>query len=140
MGGKGRTTINQPDPIDPGQAMGEYLFGKGFQSYGGVTDPRLQERLIGAEERFRPRYAALELQDIATFAYGTEGGVGSDAYNRKKAEVDALKAARGKIQGGDFDQGATIDAIMGERPADLKSWRGGAPSMVKRRQRKATFC
>lgn len=137
MGGKGRTTINQPDPIDPGQAMGEYLFGKGFQSYGGVTDPRLQERLIGAEERFRPRYAALELQDIATFAYGTEGGVGSDAYNRKKAEVDALKAARGKIQGGDFDQGATIDAIMGERPADLKSWRGGAPSMVKRRQRKA---
>jgi hypothetical protein len=137
MGGKGRTTINQPPPIDPGKAMGEYLFGKGFRSYGGVTDPRLQERLIGAEERFRPRYAALELQDIATFAYGTEGGVGSDAYNRKKAEVDALKAARGKIgDSGDFDQKATIDSIMGSRPADLKSWRGGAPNMMQRRERK----
>ena len=28
MGGKGKTTINQPPPIDPGKAMGEYLFGK----------------------------------------------------------------------------------------------------------------
>ena len=66
MGGKGRTTINQPEPIDPGESMGEYLFGKGFDAFEGVTDPRLQEKLIGAEERFRPRYAALELKDIAT--------------------------------------------------------------------------
>ena len=36
MGGKGRTTIKQPPPIDPGKAMGEYLFGQGFTSYGGV--------------------------------------------------------------------------------------------------------
>ena len=66
MGGKGKA----PPPVDPGKAMGEYLFGKGFQSYGGVTDPRLQEKLIAAEERFRPRYAALELQDISTYAEG----------------------------------------------------------------------
>jgi len=66
MGGKGKA----PPPVDPGKAMGEYLFGKGFQSYGGVTDPRLQEKLIGAEEQFRPRYAALELQDIQTYAEG----------------------------------------------------------------------
>lgn len=66
MGGKGKA----PPPVDPGKAMGEYLFGQGFQSYGGVTDPRLQERLISAEEQFRPRYAALELQDIATYAEG----------------------------------------------------------------------
>jgi hypothetical protein len=66
MGGKGKA----PPPVDPGKAMGEYLFGKGFQSYGGVTDPRLQEKLIAAEEQFRPRYAALELQDIQTYAEG----------------------------------------------------------------------
>jgi hypothetical protein len=36
-----------PDPIDPGESMGEYLFGKGFSSYRGITDPRLQNRLIG---------------------------------------------------------------------------------------------
>ncbi len=66
--GKGGTTIQQPDPIDPGQAMGEYLFGKDFSSFQGVTDPELQERLIGAEARFRPQYTALELADIATMA------------------------------------------------------------------------
>ena len=66
MGGKGKA----PPPVDPGEAMGEYLFGKGFTSYQGVTDPLLQERLIGAEEEFRPRYAALELQDIQTYAQG----------------------------------------------------------------------
>ena len=66
MGGKGKA----PPPVDPGKAMGEYLFGKGFADYQGVTDPVLQERLIGAEEEFRPRYAALELQDIQTYAEG----------------------------------------------------------------------
>ena len=66
MGGKGKA----PPPVDPGKAMGEYLFGQGFQGYQGVTDPRLQEKLIAAEEQFRPRYAALELQDIATYAQG----------------------------------------------------------------------
>lgn len=66
MGGKGKA----PPPVDPGKAMGEYLFGKGFGQYQGVTDPVLQERLIGAEEEFRPRYAALELQDIQTYAQG----------------------------------------------------------------------
>ena len=67
MGGKG----SAPPPID-GESMGQYLFGQDFTSYGGVTDPLLQERLIGAEEAYRPRYAALELQDIGTFARGIE--------------------------------------------------------------------
>ena len=73
MGGKGSRA---PAPIDPGESMGKYLFGSGFQGYQGVTDPRLQEKLIAAEERFRPRYAALELQDIGTFARGTGGTPG----------------------------------------------------------------
>ena len=70
MGGKGNYPP-PPDPVDPGQSMGEYLFGQDFQSeYQGVTDRRLQERLIGAEREFRPQYAGLELQDIATFLRG----------------------------------------------------------------------
>ena len=31
MGGKGRTPP-PPDPINPGEAMGEYLFGQRFKS------------------------------------------------------------------------------------------------------------
>jgi hypothetical protein len=66
MGGKGKA----PPPIDPGKAQGEFLFGKRFTDFEGVTDPRLQELIIGAEEASRPRYAALELKDIQTFAEG----------------------------------------------------------------------
>ncbi len=74
MGGKGSTKA--PPPIDPGKSMGEYLFGKDFAAQGkGITDPVLQERLISAEEEFRPRYSALELKDIQTFAEGLKDPV-----------------------------------------------------------------
>jgi hypothetical protein len=72
--------------------MGEYLFGQGFSGYQGVTDPRLQERLIGAEEQYRPRYAALELQDIATFARGLPAGeYGDPEYAAQAAKVQELE-------------------------------------------------
>ena len=93
MGGKGKA----PPPIDPGQAMGEYLFGQDFRSFGGVTDPRLQERIIGAEEQFRPRYAALELQDIGTFARGLEAGeVADPRFTAAQERVSELQAQLGQ--------------------------------------------
>lgn len=91
MGGKGKA----PPPVDPGKAMGEYLFGKGFGQYQGVTDPVLQERLIGAEEQFRPRYAALELQDISTYAKGLEAGEVQDP--RYSAAQDRVQELRSKL-------------------------------------------
>jgi hypothetical protein len=71
MGGKGSPP--PPAPIDPGQSMGEYLFGSDFASRGrGITDPVLQQRLLDAERTFRPQYTALELADIGTMARGLE--------------------------------------------------------------------
>lgn len=71
MGGKGSPP--PPAPIDPGQSMGEYLFGSDFASQGrGITDPVLQQRLLDAERTFRPQYTALELADIGTMARGLE--------------------------------------------------------------------
>tara|TARA_R100001224_G_scaffold108460_1_gene84804 strand:+ start:6390 stop:7664 length:1275 start_codon:yes stop_codon:yes gene_type:complete len=93
MGGS-RTVVQQPELIDPGEAQGKYLFGQDFTSYQGVTDPDLQARIIGSEERFRPRYAALELQDISTFAYGLEGGVDSDAYKEQSGRLNTLRAIK----------------------------------------------
>ena len=94
MGGKGGggTTIQQPDPIDPGSSMGEYLFGKGFNNYQGVTDPRLQDKLIGAEATYRPQYTALELADIGVMARGLEGGTDSPAYQRLEVQLAGLEA------------------------------------------------
>jgi len=88
MGGKGKA----PPPIDPGESMGQYMFGQDFESFQGVTDPRLQERIIGAEETFRPRYAALELQDISTFARGLEGREAGEGYSEQQSKVRDLEA------------------------------------------------
>ena len=96
MGGKGSSSP-PPAPIDPGESMGEYLFGQNFGSFQGVTDPRLQERLIGAEQRFRPQYAALELSDINTFATGIPGGRDNPQYKRLEAQLAGLEAGEGGI-------------------------------------------
>lgn len=97
MGGKGSSSPPPPAPIDPGESMGEYLFGQNFGSFQGVTDPRLQERLIGAEQRFRPQYAALELADINTFATGIPGGTDNPQYKRLEAKLAGLEAGEGGI-------------------------------------------
>tara|TARA_R100000278_G_scaffold51471_1_gene43580 strand:- start:2553 stop:3716 length:1164 start_codon:yes stop_codon:yes gene_type:complete len=96
MGGKG-STPSAPPPIDPGKSMGEYLFGQDFGSFQGVTDPRLQERLIAAEQRFRPQYAGLELADINTFATGIPGGTDSPRYKRLEAQLAGLEAGAGGV-------------------------------------------
>jgi len=116
MGGKGRA----PAPIDPGKAMGEYLFGSQFrQDYEGISDPRLQERIIGAEEQFRPRYAALELQDIGTFARGIEAGEVQDpAYSQTQERISELQAQLAQTP-------ATIEAD--ERTTAGRRFAGTAP-------------
>jgi len=70
-------TVQAPDPIDPNQSMGQYLFGNEFESSGkGVTDDYFQQQLLDAESKYRPEYTALELADINTMAYGTEDQAG----------------------------------------------------------------
>ena len=92
-GGKGGSKA--PPPIDPGKSMGEYLFGKSFSgSYEGITDPRLQERLIGAERTYRPQYTALELADIGVMARGIEAGAANPEYARLQNELTGLKAGQ----------------------------------------------
>ena len=97
MGGKGRSSPPPPAPIDPGQSSGEYLFGKGFSNYQGFTDPRLQDRLLGAEQRYRPQYTALELADIGVMARGIEGGTDNPQYKRLEARLAGLEAGEGGI-------------------------------------------
>ena len=86
MGGKGKTTINQPDPIDPGKAMGEYLFGSDFGKAEGITDPLLQQRLIEAERTYRPQYTALELADQEAALFGDEDQIGLLEMQQKAGE------------------------------------------------------
>jgi hypothetical protein len=61
-----------PAQVDAAKSMGQYLFGKGFGNYQGITDPALQQRLLAAEQTYRPQYAALELADINAYLLGTQ--------------------------------------------------------------------
>lgn len=89
MGGKAPAA---PAPVDAAKASGEYLFGKGFGDYQGVTDPALQAKLIQAEQINRPQYAALDLADINTYLLGTGGQKGvidlTAQATQKAAELD----------------------------------------------------
>ena len=94
MGGKGGTTIQAPEAVDPGKAMGEYLFGQDFTSFEGITDPILQQRILQAERAYRPQYTALELADIGTMAQGLEARSNPERQ-RLEAQLAGLRAAEG---------------------------------------------
>jgi hypothetical protein len=122
MGGS-KTTIQQPDPIDPSKAMGEYLFGKNFGAYRGVTDPRLQEKLIRAEERYRPRYTALELQDIATMARGRGGTPGLfDLLEEQSTRAGELQREQLGLQ-----READVAALQEFAPQVVEAYREADP-------------
>ncbi len=89
--------------------MGEYLFGKGFKSFEGITDPRLQDRLIGAEATYRPQYAALELADINTFATGLAERANPE-YEKIQGELAALRAGQELQTMGGADRKAALEA------------------------------
>jgi len=127
MGGKGGTTINQPDPVDPAQASGEYLFGKDFESYQGVTDRRLQERIIGAEEEFRPRYAALELADIETFAKGVDGQGGLFDL----LEDSGRRASKLQRESLGEQRDADVQALQDLSPQVVEAYRAADPQSTR---------
>jgi len=127
MGGKGRTTIQQPDPIDPGRAMGEYLFGSDFGRAEGITDPKLQQRLIEAEKTFRPQYTALELAEQEAALFGRDGQMGliglQERASREFAPIEEA-AKRREVEllgtlGGDVTQALREADPEATRLADL---------------------
>lgn len=112
-----------PAPVDPSKSMGEYLFGKGFGNYQGVTDPALQAKLLQAEQTYRPQYAALELADINAYLLGTQGQKGvldltAEATRRSSAldrEAQALQRQQEIGILGQYGQ-QTVDALRAADP------------------------
>lgn len=103
--------------------MGEYLFGQGFTGYQGVTDPRLQERLIAAEEEFRPRYAALELQDIESYARGVDDTPGVfDLLEEQARRASDLQREQLQLQ-----READVGAIQEFAPQVVEAYRAADP-------------
>ena len=138
-GGKGGSKA--PPPIDPGKSMGEYLFGKSFSgSYEGITDPRLQDRLISAERTYRPQYTALELADIGVMARGIEGGTVNPEYERLKNELAGLKAGQEYETMSSSERKAAIEAsantLFPRREGSSRGRRGGSSAYNREQAKK----
>ena len=122
MGG-GKGSPKAPKPIDPGKSMGEYLFGKGFTKYQGITDPRLQERLLGAEATYRPQYTALELADIGVMARGLEDTPGLfDLLEEQSARAGELQREQLQLQ-----RESDVGALREFAPQVVEAYRAADP-------------
>ena len=121
MGGKGSPP--PPAQIDPGESMGEYLFGKGFSNYQGVTDPQLQDKLLAAERRNRPEYTALELADIETMAFGRDGQEGLVQLLGRQAE-ESGEIQRRELQ---RQREADVGALEEFAPRAVEAFRSADP-------------
>jgi len=113
-----------PDPIDPNESMGEYLFGQDFKSnYQGITDPALQNRLIESERTYRPQYAALEMQDIATAARGGYGQPGLfDLLEEQSQRAGELQRSEAEKQ-----RAADVGALQEYAPQVVEAYRQADP-------------
>ncbi|MBT8449770.1 MAG: hypothetical protein KJO69_08775 [Gammaproteobacteria bacterium] len=123
MGKKSSSSPPPPQQIDPGKAQGEYLFGKGFGNYQGVTDQRLQDKILAAEATNRPKYTALELADINTMAYGTDeqGGL-IDLQKSLSQESGELQREQLQLQ-----RESDVQALQEFAPQVVESYREADP-------------
>lgn len=72
-----------PAPVDPGKSALDFI--------NAMADPALQNRLLQAEQTYRPEYTELELADINTLLRGTEDQAGlldiQDEASRRAADI-----------------------------------------------------
>ena len=54
-----------PAPVNPGQASLDFITQ--------MADPALQQKLLGAEQQFRPQYTQLNLQEMEQYLRGVGG-------------------------------------------------------------------
>ena len=116
--------VKAPEPIDPNQSMGEYLFGQEYKSRGtGVTDEYFQQRLLDAEAKFRPEYTALELADINTMAQGTEDQAGLfDLLEQQSEQAGELQ--RSELQ---KQRAEDVSALQEFSPKVAQAYRDADP-------------
>jgi len=104
-----------PAPVDPGKASLDYI--------NAMADPALQERLLGAEQQFRPQYTKLNLQEQEQYLRGVEGQAGAIDILKQitpdlvKAQETADRLQRdADIRALQSQSGGYLDALMKANP------------------------
>lgn len=112
-----------PQQVDAGKSMGEYMFGKNFGDFEGVTDPRLQEKILAAESEYRPQYSALELADINTMWSGTDDQAGyRDLLKQASEDSGQLQREQLALQRAD-----DVSALQEYSPQVVEAYRAADP-------------
>lgn len=122
-GGKGNAPP-APEPIDPGKASGEYLFGESFTDYQGVTDPALQKRLIESEREFRPQYTGLELADVETMIFGTPEGQAGLSGMLSRLSEESGQTERSELR---KQRESDVQALQDFAPQAVEAYRAADP-------------
>jgi hypothetical protein len=87
-----------PTPVDPGKSALDYI--------NAMADPALQEKLLGAEQQFRPQYTQLNLQEMEQYLRGVGGQAGA---------IDILSQVTPKL----VEAQETADRL--QRDADIRA-------------------
>lgn len=115
-----------PAPVDPGKASLDYI--------NAMADPALQEKLLGAEQQFRPQYTKLNLQEQEQYLRGVDGQAGViDILNQVTPQLVQTQETADRLQR-DADiralqsqSGGYLSALMQANPqmfAQLEAARG----------------
>ena len=122
MGGKGKTTIEAPKPVNVEESMRDYL--------NAITDPELVGKQLSAEKEFGPQFDLVSLSRTQTMLEGIKDPKESQAYLTATARKIALQAKKKSLEDGAASLtqekiNAQIDAMLGSPPPKkLKVRRG----------------
>jgi len=86
MGGKGKTVIEAPKPIDAGESMRDYL--------DTITDPELIGKQVAAEKEFGPQFDLVSLARTQTMLEGIKDPKESEAFLNATARRIALESKK----------------------------------------------
>ena len=108
-----------PAPVDPGKASLDYI--------NAMADPALQEKLLGAEQQFRPQYTKLNLQEQEQYLRGVDGQAGViDILSQVTPDLVKAQETADRLQ-----RDADIRALQSQSGGYLSALKAANPEMFK---------
>ena len=136
MGGKGKTVIEQPKPIDASQSMRDYLET--------ITDPELIGKQVAAEKEFGPQFDLVSLARTQTMLEGIKDPKESEAFLNATARRIALESKKKALLDGrerlsEEDIQKQIDILLPEPEYNQKKSKDRRSAKIKHDNQRAAL-
>lgn len=111
-----------PTPVDPGQSALGYI--------NSMADPVLQGKLLANEQKFRPQYNDLNLQDLERYLLGSKNATGAlDLFNQS-----SLSSANTQAQANTIQRQADINDVNNLGQQATAAFRNANPELQAQMQ------